>query len=565
MKGTTMRDAGLGKVGMKSKPNILFVNLPSIPFADILATFRNENLNQQSLSMPMGILYLSSYIKHNNEIGHLALLDYVLAMKDSASFDGLDDFLTKSISKIDFVPDIVAFSLIFSTAHKIFTICLDKLKSVWPDAVTIVGGVHATGCTKIILENSGIDYVVRGEGELAFSEFIRQYSNSEPIRVKGIYHKDQFDPSCFLEVCDFPENLDELPLPDYELIEMEQYINARGRKRELGEAKESKFATLITTRGCPFHCTFCASHAVHGRKVRFRTPENVAREVTYLNEHYGVTLIIPEDDMFTLPRERCLKMISALKSLKIPNFEIQAPSGLSVNTLDKEIMDTMIDANVKIFGIAIESGSNYVQKHVIKKNCDLKKARGIVKYLQSRNVLVRCHFVLGFFRETKEQMHETIEYAKTLGADWSVFMLAAPLVGSEMYSQMVGAGYIKEDMDFWSTACFQLRQFDTAEISAFELTDLVYRANLECNFINNPNRVQGHYEKAIELYENITAQYSFHIIAWYCIMECHRSLGNIELSERLEKNLQKLIKTDKRATAMYEKYSDLMSGFILRK
>lgn len=275
---------------MKTKPNILFVVLPTIPFEDIVATFRDENLNQQVLSMPMGVLYLAAVIKQNNDAEHLAILDYIMAMKDITNYDNLDDFLINSARKIDFEPDIIAFSLIFSTAHKVFTICLDRLKAIWPKAVTIVGGAHATGCVKYILENSGVDYVARGEGEFAFSEFVRQFSNSKKINVKGIYSKEQLNPTCVLEVCACPENLDELPPPAYELINMEEYVRARGRKRELGDAKENRTASIITTRGCPFHCTFCASHAVHGRKVRFRSPENVAREVKFLYERYGVTL-----------------------------------------------------------------------------------------------------------------------------------------------------------------------------------------------------------------------------------------------------------------------------------
>mgnify|MGYP000850280248 FL=1 len=547
---------------MKVDPNILFVNLPSRPFDDILASFKGENLIAEPISMPMGILYISSYIKQHNSLGQVGILDYALAMGNISRYKNLDEFIIDGTRKINFIPDILAFSLIYSTAHKIFTICIEKLKSFWPKATTIVGGTHATCCVKEILEKIDVDYLVRGEGELVFSEFINKYSYSEEIKVKGIYNKKDIILDKPLEVGDYIKDLNALPFPDWKLISMERYINARGRKREFTGSKESKFATMITTRGCPFKCTFCASHVVHGRTVRFRTPENVAEEVKYLYEHYGVTLIIPEDDMFTIPKDRCLNMLSALELLNIPDFEIQLPSGLSVNTLDEKIIDKMINAGVKIFTIAIESGSEYVQKNIIKKNCNLKKAKEIVKYLKSKQVTVRTYFILGLFSETIEQMHETIEYAKILGADWCVFMIATPLIGSEMYNQMVNAGYIKNDIDLWSKAFFQDRNFDTPEISACDLKELVYRANLECNFINNINKVSGNYEKAIEIYNDIVFAYPFHIIGWYCIMKCYEALQNFEKVLQLKEKITELIKCDKRSTEIFNKYYDLMPDFI---
>lgn len=546
------------------KPNVLFINMPSMPLDSIAASFTGENKITQLMTMPLGIMYLSSFIKKHNEMGQVGFLDYVLHINDISGFNNIDGFITGIAEKdIDFTPDILAFSLIFSTSLPFFNLCLDKLKSIWPNAVCIVGGNHATNCTKELLKNENLDYVARGEGEIVFSEFLKQFADSKPIAVNGIYSNDNINSVSSLELGEMAHNLDNLPFPDWDLIRMGQYINERGRRRSIGGAVDSKAASIMTTRGCPFKCTFCSSHTVHGRKVRYRSVQNVIEEIKYLYEHYGVTLFIPEDDLFTANRNRVINLLSAIKSLQIPNCELQFPNALAVNTMDEQVIDAMLGAGMKIATVAIESGCEYVQKNIIKKNVNLKKAKEIVKMLRDKGITVRCYFILGFPNETKKQMLETVEYVKNLGADWNGLMFAAPLVGTEMYKEFVELGYIQDDVEMWSRAAFAERMFDTPEITAKELHELLYRANLECNFINNPNKVKGKFAKAIELYQDIVEMYPFHIMGWYCIMECYQALGDKEKADQKKNKITALIQSDKRATEMFLKYNDLMPDLEL--
>ncbi len=105
---------------------------------------------------------------------------------------------------------------------------------------------------------------------------------------------------------------------------------------------------------------------------------------------------------------------------------------------------------------------------------------------------------------------------------------------------------------------YSKRTFDTKEISAKELTELAYRANLECNFLNNPAMQTGKWDQAIEIFEPIANKHSFHIVAWYCIMECYKKLGKTEKANEIKQQIVELIDNEKRATDMFEKYGDLM-------
>ena len=551
---------------MSKKVNVLFVNLPSFPLAPIIKGFESENVNEQinfmcPASMPLGILYLSACTKKysGDNLGKVAMIDYVVELNEIANrdYENINDFFTGPARRIDFDPDIIAFSVIFSVSYPFFTENLKKLKELWPEAVMVVGGIHATNYGKRVFVDVPVDYFLAGEGELSFSKFIKQFANSEKIDIKGVYSRESAKIDDIVEHADQITDLNELPFPDWDIIDMDYYIS-HGRTREIYTTYSCRSATIMTTRGCPHHCTFCSSHTVHGRKMRCRSVENVIAEITLLNKKYGVNLIIFEDDMFTIPRGRVIELLKEISKLDIKNFEIQLPSALSINSLDEEIMDMLIAAKMKIASLAIESGSEYVQNHIIKKHCNLNKAREVVKYLKNKNIIVRCYFIFGFFSETKQHMRETVEYIKSLGADWAVFNIAVPLIGSEMYKQFLDAGFIREDMDFWQASLFMHRSFDTPEIGGAELTDFAYMANLECNFLNNVNKVSGQYQKAIEIYKDIVIKYPFHVTAWHCMAECYEKLGNAEEALNCEEKIRELIKTDKRAIDMYSKYSYLM-------
>lgn len=547
---------------MRNNPNILFVNLPTVPYEEMIKALKGEQYVSQILAMPMGILYLSAYLRQNNLVrGEIGILDYILAMEELSKYGSVEEFIiSKASESVRFTPDILAFSLIFSTSHAIFMVALDILKTFWPNACVVVGGTHATAATRPILENKNVNYVIRGEGEIAFSDFVSQYANSQPITIKGVYERVNGEMTDPPEITDVPDNLDSLPYPDWQLVDMKAYSVKKGSQREFGDREPHRVATIVTTRGCPNRCTFCAAHLVHGRKVRYRSVENVVGEVLSLYRNFGITLFIPEDDMFTVPKKRFIALMNALRHANIPGFEMQNQDGLSVNTLDNDVIDAMLSVGIRLFNLAVESGSQVVQKEIINKNVRLHRVREIIDYIRSKNgdAIVRCYFILGFFGETKEQMQETIEFAKGIEADWCIFSIATPLIGTEMHRQMLEAGFIEDNIDFWVRASFGQRCFDTPEISADELTDLSYQANLEVNFFGNINKKKGNYSKALGIFNDIVRLHPFHIVAWYCIMECHERLHNHKKATEARVKLYTLIRKDARSAEMYRKYGHLM-------
>ena len=564
------------------KQNVLFVNFPTIPYTRLLDYFSGGDLDEVQLhGEPLGILHLSSYLKKFGSVNQVSLLDYSLALLDSKQYKNLTDFISSVAEEnVDFVPNIIACSINFTTSHPFMLDTIKYLKSIWPDAIVIVGGNHATNATTKLLQFPFINYVGRGEAEVAFTEFINCISENKKVSIKGIYSKmdlpenkkDQTVPKWIIGDGTFPaqnsdhlldrcvsiENLDDLPNPDWEIIDMETYATEQGRAAYIGVAADKRKASLFTSRGCPYRCTFCATHTTFTRLLRYHSPAYICEQIKILNKKYGITLFIIEDDLFTGGKKEVIEMLNAFKKLDIPNFELQFPNALSNNTLNEEVVDALYDAGMLSTEIAVESGSPYVQKNIIHKYVLLDKVKYWVDYMHSKNITVKCLFILGFPNETKEQMIESIEFAKTLKADWCIFNVATPLIGTEMYEEFIMKGAITDEIDFLAKTDFRKRLFNTPEISADELNELQYRANLDVNFINNPNLVDGNYSKALELYDDVLGKYPWHVVALCCKKRCFEGLGDSTKAQEMMNMINELIKTNKRSQAMLMKYSDLM-------
>ncbi|MFL5785498.1 MAG: B12-binding domain-containing radical SAM protein [Bacteriovoracaceae bacterium] len=549
-------------------PRIAFINPLTLPIDLIESTLNKEvpsmqNLSQEGISLPMGIMYLSSYIKKHRPNFKVDLVDYRVDFLKINEYKTLDQFITEVAEKhLTEAPDILAFSVLVSSSHHFFKRSLTLLKQMYPKATVILGGFHATNFTKELMQLPEIDFIFRGEGEYALNEFLQNFEDGVTKEIDGVISRSTDLSQPFLK-CTPIASMDENPMPDYELIPMDVYSRVNTRmviKKQ--EGKEVLSADIMTSLGCPFKCTFCSSRTVHGLAMRYKSIENVVAEVKYLHEKYGVTLFMPEDDLFTVHRTRTINLLRELRNLKIPGFRMQYPVALAVNTLSYEVIDELIASGMDVASLAIESGSDYTQKHIINKGVKLDKAIDWVNYLREKNIPVRTSFILGLPNETRAMMQESIDYAIKLGADWYDFFIATPLAGTVMCQQFVDMGYVPNDIDIISRGYYAQRNFDTPEISAKDLSDLVYRANLICNFVNNVNFRLKNWEKAYNLFAPIAGKYKFHLIAHDCLWRCSQSMGNQEQAEKHLNDVIEAVKSDTRAVEMFEKYGDLLSPEI---
>jgi radical SAM superfamily enzyme YgiQ (UPF0313 family) len=490
--------------------------------------------------MPMGILYLAATLRRDLPNSTVQIVDLAkryreAADKGSLSFASFEVFADHVLSgEVSFVPDLIGISVLFSTAHKSTLRVAEVCKRIWPDAPIVVGGMHATNAVEQLLENSAVDMVCRGEGEAVISDLVLDPSGEIP----GIVGRHRPDSG---QAAPLIYDLDTIPHPAWDLLPMHEYVDTgASRTFNLDKIEQDREATIVTTRGCPFHCTFCSSWTVHGREMRYRSTANVLDELRMLHEHYGISVFIPEDDLFSVKKPRFLALCNAISREFGKKVHFQFPNGLSVATLDAEVIAAMVEMGMSVANIAIESGSNEVQRKIIKKNVNLERARRVVAECRDQGIFVRCYFILGFPGETREQIEETIDFAASLAADWCVFNIAAPLVGTEMYSQLLERGEIDSSFN-WDDAFFHERAYDTPEVGAQELKDLGYDGNLRINFFENYNLRCGKPERAAQLFRDIIEKYPEHLAAHWCLGEALKMTGDAKRAEEAFAGAVKLI------------------------
>ena len=522
-------------------PRVLFINPPSVPYTSVVHVL-DKKIDKviQPIAMPMGILYLAATLERDIPGIEICIVDFAKALREFIAIEDRDQtdfdaFATRVLANQvpdDFVPDAIGISILFSTAHKSTGHIADAVKRLWKEAPIVVGGMHATNAVEALLEMPSIDLVCRGEGESIIADLVNcMRGQNDPESIQGVVGRKKFEAAAstsgtVFESAPLIDDLDEIPLPAWHLLPMSEYVQSIGsRVRRMDTIEQDGEATIVTSRGCPFSCTFCASWTVHGRRMRFRSAANVVRELEILNERYGVNLVIPEDDLFTVKKTRIIELCNAVAERFNGSIGFQFPNGLSVATLDEEVIDAMILMGMKLANIAIESGSDDVQRNIIKKNCSLDRARHVVQICRDRDIFTRCYFIIGFPGETLEHIEETLAFASSLPSDWNVFNIAAPLIGSEMYEQMLARGDIDETYN-WDSAFFSERSFDTKEITADRLKQVVYSANIKINFFNNHSMRTGNYHRAISVFQEILHGYPHHLIAQYCIGLAQRGLGD---------------------------------------
>jgi len=550
--------------------HILFVNMPTLPLSNLV----EGTINRAIRAFPFGILYLSSVLKKRKHRGYIACVDYLVL--DSEKFKtNLDELIiSEAINAISpYEPDVLAFSFAMSTSYEFFDRCLPLLKKTWPNATVIVGGMHASNTVEHLLNNHDVDYVVAGEAEEAFPLLLFSILEKKgDHEIDGVHSRDaiRYNPMTGKPtVVPYIMDINDLPFPDWSIINMAAYVGRDSEGAHLfwdeinADSSQQRDASLLTSRGCPYRCTFCAASTIHGRKMRLREPQNVVEEMHQLNRDYGINHFHIYDDLPLPTTKRAHELLKAMNESMIENLKISFTQTFYVNTTNEEIIDAVIDyTSISTISFAVESASPVIQKS-IRKNVKLDKAARLIRYAQSKGLIVTINIILGFPEETKEQMLETINCVKNyLKPNWTQFHVATPIVGTVMYEQFIEAGCIVHSPETWKKTLTNHRYFDSIWITADSLNELRYRANLECNFADNYDLQCGNYNNALDLFRGVTKLYPFHIFAWYGIRRAERLSGNDKESQSAEQMIKELVLNNSRSRDLLGKYGDLFPEVV---
>ena len=335
-------------------------------------------------------------------------------------------------------PHLVGISSLFTMQEANVKRVAALARQAAPEAVVVVGGAHPSAMPESIIQDPNVDFVIMGEGEERLPALIRALNTGKGLQdIDGIAYKHNGKDRVVPRES-FVSDLDSIPFPARHLFDMNRYF---GRGASHGVRRHDRFASVVTSRGCPAKCSFCTAHRVWGHRYRMRSPENVVEELEGLISDYGVTEILFEDDNLTMSKKRAIKLFNLMIERKL-GLEWDTPNGVAVYALDESVIEKMKESGCHKINFAVESGQQRVLDQIINKPIKLKRVSELIHFAKKIGLEVGGFFVLGMPGETFEDMKETIRFIKRHRLHSFHLAVASPLPGSSLYDQCLKEGLL---------------------------------------------------------------------------------------------------------------------------
>lgn len=369
---------------------------------------------------PLGLMYVASHAeKHTNH--EIEILDTQVEEMDY-------DVIKQEVAKRK--PDVVGIqTMTFTLIDAILT--AKTVKEVDKSIHVCLGGPHVNIFPEETMSIPYVDSLVLGEGEYTFADLVNSLSNGGNLNtIKGIAFKEG---SKIINTGARPliGKLDEIPFPARHLTPIKKYSSVLARRTPI--------TTMMTSRGCPYRCSFCDRPHL-GKVFRARTALNVVDEMEAC-VNMGISEFFLYDDTFSINKRRvsdvCDEIIN--RGLNI-GWDIRA----RVDTVDEVILRKLKAAGCERIHYGVEAGTPEILQ-ALRKDIDLEKVKEVFKMTHDMGITTLAYFMIGNPTETKEQIFKTIEFANSLNADFVHISLTTPFPATELYRQGLQSGILKSD------------------------------------------------------------------------------------------------------------------------
>lgn len=380
--------------------------------------------------VPLGLTYIAAVLEREGHI--IKIIDM-----NEKKFN--DNDLRKEL-KEDY--DLIGITGMITEYHKILNI-IDIAKAGFLDRSVIIGGPIAATIPNELLKQSQADFIVMGEGEKTTPALVHAIEHGSDIaEIRGIAYKK--GEQVLINEPTIPiANLDAIPFPARHLLDMSKYLKNHFEifGFDIEGYGKIRSTNLISSRGCPYNCTFCFKD-MWGYKWRGRSAENIIAEIEILNEKYNVNGFHFTDDTFVLDEKRVFEFASLLKK---SGLDVVWSCNGRVNLMQQDMLKAMRDAGCVSIAYGIESGNQLILDSM-KKGITLIQTKNAVKWTKEIGIKVSGYFMMGMLGETRETIIDTINFAKELDLDFYGFSITTPLPGTEIYNEAIKKGLIQTDM-----------------------------------------------------------------------------------------------------------------------
>lgn len=319
-----------------------------------------------------------------------------------------------------------------------------NLKEEYPDALYVGGGHHLDSEAVNILTYTDIfDAIIHGEGEDIFSEIASKLLREELAftfdGIDGVSYVDKSTGDVVEGVArPLRKDLDSRPLPARDKLPLKEYNEYFDEVHFCWgiDKRDSPCGILITSRGCPYPCTFCSSTSFWGRNTSLRSAEGLISEIEILIDKYNVKHFSIIDSTFIVSKKRVIDFCK-LKMEKGLDFTWLCNG--RVDLIDEELVDYMKKSNCTSIGFGVETGSNYIADKM-KKKSTIDDVRRAVRIVKNAGILPMCYFMIGYVGETKETLQQTKDLMRELLFEYGAYVdspfIATPFPGTEFNAEV---------------------------------------------------------------------------------------------------------------------------------
>ena len=365
---------------------------------------------------PLGLLYIASVLR---DLGRtVSFLDEGALVEPAERF--LDAFNTSR-------PKYVGLTLYTTNLFRAYEI-IGRIRERAPDTIIIVGGPHATALPEYTLQECPlIDFLVAGEGEITLTELLANLdAGGDGKNIRGLYVRTETkeDGIAFTGEREYIADLDALPFPAHDLVNLDAY-----QKNPISLGK--RVGVLITSRGCPYNCTFC-NKAVFKSITRRRSPGSVIREIRWLIDTSAIDEIYFQDDLFALDRHWLGEFTRLLRQ---NNIRLPWRMRARVDILREEDYRALKEVGCYLIQFGVESGDDEILMD-INKQITTRQVAEAFAMARHQGLQTYGFFIFGHRLDTYETIVRSFALAKRIRCDFTSFFLLVPFPGTDVYTYL---------------------------------------------------------------------------------------------------------------------------------
>lgn len=386
--------------------------------------------------MPMGTLYVSSYLKRSG-VANVVTLN--LNHHDGDEYDILNDVIKRENI------DIVGFGGL-SGEYQDLARMARYARTIKPDIILMMGGGIVTADPETaMMAIPEVDYGMIGEGEITVTELIEVLTNNaDPHKVDGLIFRDQ--QGALIKTANRKEihDLDSLPFPDYEGFNYGEYLIKNPDMSD--EGKRYSQVSVIGGRSCKFNCTFCFHPS--GTKYRQRSLESIFKEIDWLTQHYDISYIALREELFATDNERVRDFCK-----RIEKYDIDWSIQLRIDNVNQELVNLLKNTRCRYVFVGVESAVNKILKSM-HKGITVEQIENALEMLHLAGLNSRSGVIMGDTMETAATAEETIAWFLKNHERYRMFLdMIIAFPGSIIYNRACKDGIIPDKVQFLKDGC----------------------------------------------------------------------------------------------------------------